>query len=88
VTVFTNLSLIVSFFADIGYYNRALLWTDIVGGLLLVLFTSANGILSNINHEAKQKKKEELEKEKELLTESNTQDDKEAYKEDGANRLN
>lgn len=57
VTVFTNLSLVVSFITDITFYDRTILWTDIVGGSLLIIFTTANGVLSNINNEAKEKKK-------------------------------
>ena len=57
VTCFTNLSLVVSFATDVIWFKRAVVWTDIVGGILLIVFTSANGILSNINHEAKMKEK-------------------------------
>lgn len=55
VTCFTNLSLVVSFITDITYYERSVLWPDIVGGSILIIFTTANGILANINHEARKK---------------------------------
>jgi len=57
VTCFTNLSLVVSFATDVIWFKRTVVWTDIVGGTLLIVFTSANGILSNINHEQKMREK-------------------------------
>lgn len=59
VTCFTNLSLVVSFIVDVTAYERSILWTDIVGGLLLIVFTSANGLFSNMSHAEKEKAKQE-----------------------------
>ena len=55
---FYNISLIIAFVLDVVYFKRMVLWTDIVGATMIMVFTIAQGLLSN---EESIKKEEEVE---------------------------
>ena len=53
---FYNISLIIAFIVDVAYFKRIAIWSDIMGASLIMIFTIAQGLLSN--EESKEEEEE------------------------------
>ena len=44
---FYNISMIIAFIVDVAYFKRLAIWSDLMGASLIMIFTIAQGLLSN-----------------------------------------
>ena len=44
---FQNLALVIAFLTDVLHFKRVMFFTDIMGALLIIIFTCAQSIISN-----------------------------------------
>lgn len=47
VSAFYNVSLVVAFMTDIYFFNREIFTTDMIGAVLIIVSTTAQGVISN-----------------------------------------
>lgn len=50
VSAFYNVALVMAFMTDVLYFKREIFTTDVIGACMIIIFTTLQGIISNMDH--------------------------------------